>query len=244
MTIYPPISLLNKLQMDVSTRFTKFIDNISLSDAQKNDGATKRASVCSVLNAKYYSSSSGTANSFYVGSWGKGTRTRPPRDVDVLFSLPSDVYERFQKVIGNKQSQLLQEIRSTLRASFPNTDIRGDGPVVMVPFQTYAVELLPALKLNTGQYWIPITSGGGSYKTFDPDAELKNVKESNDKTNNNTRDLIRMMKCWQSNCSVLLKSFHIELLSVNFLSQSKQSRRLLPLRCRLAGRLRLARRNQ
>jgi hypothetical protein len=61
--------------------------------------------------------------------------------------------------------------------------------------------------------------GWGSYKTFDPDAELKNVSDSNGKTNNNTRDLIRMMKCWQSNCSVPLKSFTLELTSVNFLAQ-------------------------
>jgi hypothetical protein len=89
----------------------------------------------------------------------------------------------------------------------------------VVPFTTYAVELLPAFKLQNGQYWIPITSDGGSYKNFDPDAELRNVKESNDKTNNNTHDLIRMMKCWQSYCSVPLKSFYIELLAVNFLNQ-------------------------
>src|SRR5262249_2314143 len=118
-----------------------------------------------------------------------------------------------------KQSQLLQEMRAALRVPFPNTDIRGDGPVVKVPFASYAVELLPALKLKSGQYWIPITSNGGSYKTFDPDAELKNIQDSNDKTNNNTRDLVRMMKRWQSFCSVPLKSFFIELLAVDFLNQ-------------------------
>ena len=205
--------------MDVSNRFERFLSNITLSDPQKKDGATKRESVCAVLNAKYYNTNSGTANSIYVGSWGKGTRTRPPRDVDLLFSVHSDVYHRYEKVTGNKQSQLLQEIRSALLTRFPNTDVRGDGPVVLVPFGTYAVELLPAFKLQSGQYWIPITANGGSYKTFDPDAELKNVKDSNDKTNNNTRDLIRMMKCWQSYCSVPLKSFHLELLAVNFLNQ-------------------------
>lgn len=207
------------MNMNVSERFETFLNNITLTDAQKKDGATKRESVCEVLNAKYFNSKSGTANSFYVGSWGKGTRTRPPRDVDILFSLPSDVYHRFEKVAGNKQSQLLQEVRSALRASFPNTDIRGDGPIVLVPFATYAVELLPAFKLQSGQYWIPITTNGGSYKTFDPDAELKNIKDSTDRTNNNTRDLVRMMKGWQSYCSVPLKSFYLELLAVNFLNQ-------------------------
>jgi hypothetical protein len=217
MTVHPPIGSLVATRMEVAERFGKFLDNITLSDAQQKDGATKRESVCSALNTKYYSSSSGTANSFYVGSWGKATRTRPPRDVDVLFSLPWDVYYRFEPVSGNKQSQLLQEVRTALQASFPRTSIRGDGPVVIVPFQSYAVELLPALKLSMGQYWIPITSGSGSYKTFDPDAEFSNVKHSNTVTNNNTRDLIRMMKCWQSYCSVPLRSFHLELLSVDFL---------------------------
>jgi hypothetical protein len=146
--------------MNVSERSSKFLTNITLTDAQKSDGATKRANVCSVLNAKYYSSSSGTTSSFYVGSWGKGTRTRPPRDVDVLFVLPYAVYQRFERATGNKQSQLLQEIRAALQASFPRTSIRGDGPVVMVPFQSYAVELLPAVRLQSGQYWISITKDG------------------------------------------------------------------------------------
>ena len=52
--------------MDVSARFQALLDNITLTDAQKKDGATKRESVCAVLNTKYYSSSSGTAHSFYV----------------------------------------------------------------------------------------------------------------------------------------------------------------------------------
>jgi Second Messenger Oligonucleotide or Dinucleotide Synthetase domain len=92
------------------------LENITLSDAQKTDGATKRESVCRVLNNKYYNSNSGTANSIYVGSWGKGTRTRPPRDVDMLFSLPLEVYHRFEKVSGNKQSQLYRKsVPSSLR---------------------------------------------------------------------------------------------------------------------------------
>lgn len=205
--------------MGVSERFTTFLSNIRLTDAQKTDGATKRESVCSALNWKYYSSTSGTNNSFYVGSWGKLTRIRPPRDVDVLFKLPNSVYERFQGKTGNKQSQLLQEVKNVLVASFPKTDIRGDGPVVLVPFQSYAVELLPAFVLTSGQYWIPITANGGSYKTFDPDAEIKHINDSNGKTNNNTLDLVRMLKCWQAHCSVPLKSFYLELLAVKFLDQ-------------------------
>ncbi|MFN4140292.1 SMODS domain-containing nucleotidyltransferase [Aestuariivirga sp.] len=205
--------------MSVADRFKTLLSNITLSQVQLDDGSTKRGSVCAPLNAKYYSSSSSTDNSQYVGSWGKYTRIRPPRDVDVLFRLPYSVFERYELKIGNKQSQLLQEIKLELQKSFPRTEIRGDGPVVAVPFQTYSVELLPGFKLQNGQYWIPITTGGGTYKNFDPEAESSHIQASNSKWNNNTRDLIRMLKCWQSYCSVPLKSFYLELLAVNFLDQ-------------------------
>lgn len=193
--------------MEVNERFDHLLINITLTDAQKADGATKRQSVCSVLNRRYYNSESGTSNSIYVGSWGKGTRTRPPRDVDVLFELPLSVYQRLQARNGNKQSQLLQEVKTTLAASFSRTDIRGDGPVVMVPFQSYAVELLPAFRLTNGRYWIPITAKGGYYKEFDPKAEQDKIAASNTQRNNNTRDLIRMVKCWQKSVLCQLSRF-------------------------------------
>ncbi|MBM3552614.1 MAG: nucleotidyltransferase [Alphaproteobacteria bacterium] len=162
--------------MSTADRFNRFLSNICLTDAQKTDGVTKRESVCRALNANYYASSSGTANSRYVGSWGKTTRIRPPRDVDVLFELPTSVYNRFEGRTGNKQSQLLQEVKTVLSATFPNTNIRGDGPVVMVPFVSFAVELLPAFRLTNDRFWIPVTADGGKYVTTDPDAELQHIK--------------------------------------------------------------------
>jgi hypothetical protein len=204
--------------ISVSKRFEQLLDNIALTTSQTADGTTKRGSVCKVLNFKYWSSNSETDNSFYIGSWGKYTRIRPPRDVDVLFKLPKSVYDRFQLRSGNKQSQLLQEVKDALKASFPKTDVRGDGPVIKVPFQSFAVELVPAFPLTTGKYYIPITKNGGSYKEFDPDAEYEAVKTSNTNTKENTRELIRVMKCWQGYCSIPLKSFCIEILAVDFLS--------------------------
>jgi hypothetical protein len=152
-----------------------------------------------------------------VGSWGKSTQIRPPRDIDILFVLPYSVYQRYEQVSGNKQSQLLQEVKRVLSATYPNTSMRADGQVVLVPFSSYNVEVVPAFVLNNGQYWICNTNDGGKYETTDPDAEIEKVKKSNDATNGNTRNLIRMMKCWQGYCNVSLKSFCIELLVIEFL---------------------------
>jgi len=209
--------------MSVSKRFSTFLENIKLTDTQKSNGAARRESVIRVLNKRYWNSESGTSNSSFVGSWGKHTRIRPPRDVDVLFELPRSVYDRFQQRSGNKQSQLLQEIKAELTSSFPNTAIRGDGPIVLVPFTAYNVELIPAFALQGGGHWICMTNNNGHYKKADYDAEIAAIAKSNTDTSNNTRDLVRMMKCWQANCNVPLKSFYIELLAVAFLSGWRNS---------------------
>lgn len=203
--------------MSVSKRFSAFLENITLTQAQLDAGKERRESVVRILNNHYWGSNNKTANSKFVGSWGKYTRIRPPRDVDVLFKLPNSVYDRFENRTGNRQSQLLQEVKGVLSTSFPKTAIKGDGPVVKVPFSSYDVELIPAFLLQSGRYWICMTESGGYYKTADYDAESETIQESNQSSNDKTRHLIRMMKCWQGYCNVPIKSFWIELLVVDFL---------------------------
>jgi len=202
--------------MSVSDRFTTFLSNISLTVDQKTRGAERKDAVVKALNAHYWGSTSNTANSTYVGSWGKFTRMRPPRDVDVLFTLPASVYNRFQLRSGNKQSQLLQEVKNVLSNTFDRTAIRGDGPVVIVPFTAYSVEVIPAFSATAGGHLVCFTDGGGHYERADYAAEAASIKNSND-TTKNTRDLVRMMKRWQGYCSVPIKSFYLELLAVEFL---------------------------
>jgi hypothetical protein len=207
--------------MGVTARFETFLFNITLTDAQIKAGGDRREAVVGALNQNYYKSSHKTANSLYIGSWRKFTRIRPPRDVDVLYTVPKSVYDRYQQRSGNKQSQLLQEIKGVLLAEFPNTNIKGDGPAVIVPFSAYNVELIPTFKLTDGKYWVCMTANGGSYKVADYDAEANQMSTSNTNTKGNTRDLVRIMKCWQGYCSVLIKSFWLELLAVQFLDSWK-----------------------
>jgi hypothetical protein len=204
--------------MNVSARFNGFLSNIAITQTQLDDGITKHTGVRSCLNSRYWSISSGYSNSMLVGSWGKATRVRPVRDIDVLFVLPYSVYQRFERVSGNKQSQLLQEVKSVLTAKYNSTKMRGDGQVVVVPFASQPIEVLPAFKLDNGRYWICNTHDGGSYKTIDPDVDIKTIVDSDSASNGNTRHLARMLKKWQENCSVELKSFILELLSVEFIS--------------------------
>jgi hypothetical protein len=215
----PVLPVLHKW-IAVRPRFEQFHRNLMLTPLQTQDAQTKRAGVVNRLNRHYYGSSSETANSFMIGSWGKNTAIRPPRDVDLYFILPDAVYYRFQNYVWNRQSALLQEVKGVLSGTYPNTDMRGDGQVVLVRFDSYAVEVVPAFRLTTGHYWICDTNNGGSYKVTNPPAEASYIETVDAANNRNLRPLIQMLKAWQSYCSVPLKSFQLELLAAAFLQQS------------------------
>ena len=133
----------------VIRHFEQLLRELELKDPERLDAEGKAERIAKSLFAKYYPNQTFTAWSYVkVGSYGKGTATRPRTDLDMLFVLPSDVYTRVEALTGNKQSQLLQEVRRTLLFTFPNTEISADGQAVVAPFQTYNVDIVPAFRFS------------------------------------------------------------------------------------------------
>ncbi|MBM3358113.1 MAG: hypothetical protein FJY54_10350 [Betaproteobacteria bacterium] len=98
---------------------------------------------------------------------------------------------------------------------------QGDGQVVVVRFESYAVEVVPAFLLQNGRYWICDTHDGGRYKETDPRAEAVHIETADQANARNLRPLIRMLKAWQADCSVPITSFQLELLATDFLGKSQ-----------------------
>ncbi len=207
----------------VTKRFQTFQDNLSLTANQVEDGQTKYKGVVSCLNAAYWGHNSETQNAFFIGSCAKDTRIRPPRDVDLYFVLPLAVYQRFEAYGSsvNKQSALLQEVKSKLLATYGSSSIKGDGPVVLADFTSYNVEIVPAFlyDANDHSYYVCDTKNSGRYITTKPLHEVHAIQAADARNNYNVRRLIRMLKCWQASCSVPIKSFYLELLAIDFLDQ-------------------------
>jgi Second Messenger Oligonucleotide or Dinucleotide Synthetase domain len=204
----------------VRRRFRALHSNLQLTPEQTADGKTKYRGVVSALNRNYWGTSSETNYLELVGSWAKGTPVRPPRDVDFIFELPVAVYHRFEQRTGNKQSQLLQEVRDVLSATYPQTAIRGDGQVVVIPFNTYGIEVAPGFPANGGGYLICDTNNGGRYKWVHPAAELTEFNAFDARFAGNVRKLSQMLKQWQRHCNVPIKSFQIEALVKETLAHS------------------------
>ncbi len=205
----------------VTRRFDQFIGKIGVSQSRIDDGVRKQAGIRSCLNRYYWGVSSETANSMLIGSWAKSMIAGQSSDIDLLFLLPAAIYFNYEQRSGNKQSQLLQEVRGVLsdQGKYQNTDINGDRQVVIVNFDSIPVEILLAFTCQDGSLIICDTKHGGYYKVTDPISELADLEASDTKWNGNTRALAIMGKRWLQNRDVKgLKAFMVERMAVEFLA--------------------------
>jgi hypothetical protein len=204
--------------------FEQFLGELELKVAERQDAEGKADRIARSLFSKYYPNQVFDAGSYVkVGSYGKGTATRPRTDLDMLFLLPWAVYTRIEALTGNQQSQLLQEVRRAVLVSFPSTEIRADGQAIVAPFQTYNVDIVPAFRFVggelAGQYLIANTPDGGRWRLSNPVAEYNWLRQTDAATAGKATHLIKMLKAWKRECNVEIKSICLEVLANVFVTQ-------------------------
>ena len=175
------------------------------------------------LNKDFRGSTSETANSRYVGSYGRGTAIHGS-DFDMLFELPFSVYDQYNRYRGNGQSAFLQGIRRSIQQRYPNTRIGGDGQVVVVRFlDGMKFEVVPAFGNRDGSYTYPNAKQGGSWKQTNPKPEIEAVRHGNELTNGNLIRLCRMMRAWRKKWEVPIGGLLLDTLAYQFM-MSRQYR--------------------
>ncbi|MBK6914964.1 MAG: hypothetical protein IPH11_15385 [Ignavibacteriales bacterium] len=202
--------------------FDKFLENIKLTQSQREDAKTKYDGVCEKLHNYYYEDTEYNGSTkLLIGSYGKKTNIRPARDVDVIFKMPDEKFDQYNNA-SNGQSNLLQKIRSILEEKYPNTAIKVFEKVVVVEFSEskHNVELLPAFEQEDKKFKIPNSSQCGSWEIWNPRAEIDKINTSDIRNDGRTRRLVRMIKKWSERCSINLKSYIIENLSMKFLDDN------------------------
>lgn len=201
----------------MASDFEKFCNNLIITNV--GDISKRYRTITWRLNKQYYGSESETANSLYVGSYGRDTAISGAHDMDMIFILPYDVYNRFNIRSGNKQSALLQEVRASLQITYPATHIRGDGQVVVVKFADYMrFEIVPVFAATGGGYVYPDTNNGGSWEFTNPLPEMNALKIRNNITNGNLRRLCRMARAWRRCNNVDISGLQIDTFAYNFMA--------------------------
>ena len=89
--------------MSVADWFGTFCENIRISNDNESTIRTRYHQITKRINLEYYDSTSDTAHSLYIGSYGRDTEVYTS-DIDILVQLPYATYEKFNAYSSNGQS--------------------------------------------------------------------------------------------------------------------------------------------
>ena len=202
--------------MGLGDWFSTFCANIRVQDggtiSKRYKAITRR------LNTDFWDTDSETSHSLYVGSYGRNTATQGFSDLDMVFELPFALYSQYNKHTGNGQSALLQAVRNSMRKTYSNSSIGGNGQVVVVSFQDgITFEVVPVFTNKDRSYTYPDSNKGGSWKITNPRPEIEAIRARNNVCNNNLIPLCRMMRSWKNKWAVPIGGLLIDTLAYQFI---------------------------
>lgn len=203
--------------MSVSENFSNFCSALRMSSKTTTDIQNRCKKITKRINLDYYNNESEKLNSFYVGSYGRGTEINTS-DIDIIIVLPFSTYSKFNSYTGNGQSALLQEVKKILQKTYSTSYTKADGQVIGINFTDgIDFEILPSFINKNSSYTYPDSNNGGSWKVTDPKKEIAEINDLNKKTNKNLKKLCRMVRAWKKTCNVPMSGILIDTLAYKFL---------------------------
>jgi len=115
--------------MGIGEDFKTFCNHLIVGNS--DDVEIRCKAITKRLNIDFWDSYSDINHRLYVGSYGRDTAIGVS-DLDVIFILPYLIYVRYSNYQYNGQSALLQSVKKSISKAYPNTDIGGDGQVVVI----------------------------------------------------------------------------------------------------------------
>lgn len=205
--------------MGLLNDFETFCSNIkldNLADMKKTTGE-----IAKKLNKSYYALDNETELHMYiVGSVGRNTAISGSSDLDILFDLPASIYSQYNAYSDNGQSALIQDVKKVLKEKYPNTDIRGDGQVVVIAFNKYTIELVPGFKQSDNRFKYPDTHDGGSWKYTDPLSEQSACADCETESEGKYFDFCHIIRSWKNNIGFKMGGLLIDTLVYDFFNEN------------------------
>ena len=202
--------------MGLADWFSTFCSTLQVQD--RGTISTRYKAITRRLNTDFWTTTSDTTHSLYVGSYGRNTAIHGFSDLDMVFELPSALYYQYDAHKGNGQSALLQTVRSSMQKTYSSSDVGGDGQIVAVSFKDgITFEVVPVFTNQSGGYTFPNANVGGSWKTTKPRPEIEAIRVRNVACKNNLVSLCRMARAWKTEWKVPIGGLLIDTLAYQFI---------------------------
>lgn len=206
--------------MDVEQIFQEFINNLTVENQESIEH--QFAKVTKRLNTDFHELDSNSENGLYIGSYGRNTAIKGISDLDMIFELPKTLFSKYDNREGNKQSQLLQDVKESLIKSYSQSKVRGDGQVVVVEFTKDYIEVCPAFRESDNTFTYPDSREGGKWKKTNPIPEAETSIDYNEECNGNFVNLCRIVRAWKNKCGVKINGLLIDTFVFDFFKQNEE----------------------
>ena len=198
--------------MSTADLFSQFIENLAIGSIESI--RLRYGELTAALNKTFRNTESKAANTLQVGSFGRKTGINGISDLDMIYIMPKSSWDAYQE---NKQSKLLQDVKSSILNRYPRTNVRVDRLVVTVTYLNFQVEVQPVFEQGDGTFLYPDTKNGGSWKITKPREEMTAFAALDVEKNANLRRLCRMARSWRNKHGVVMGGLLVDTLAYNFL---------------------------
>jgi Second Messenger Oligonucleotide or Dinucleotide Synthetase domain len=193
--------------------FDKFRQRLELSDPEKKDAARRHTDVRDCIRGGF-----DLKTDFLSGSYRRHTKTKPLKDVDIMFVLGDKEKWRRDKT----PAEMLDAFEQRLKKQF--SDVECCRRAVTVEFEknyypeghdgkVLSIDALPAFECGGGNYEIPDKITGIWIKT-NPDKHGEQATAKNKELDGRWVPLVKMAKGWnRANGKPIKPSFLIEVMA-------------------------------
>jgi hypothetical protein len=188
------------VMLTVDEAFRKFKSRLELNDREQKNASARHTEVREYLVTKF-----AIDRSFLTGSYARYTKTKPLKDIDILFVLkesekdyrseaPSVVVGDFFDALADKYG------KNALRKQSRSVNL--DFGVVIdaednTDYRIVSVDVVPAFA-ESNDYEIPDDDTGGWIKT-NPEIHARKATTAHQAYSNEWKGLVRMVKYWNNN---------------------------------------------
>jgi hypothetical protein len=196
--------------------FEKFRQRLELSDTEQKDAARRHADLRACIRSGF-----AIKNDFLSGSYRRHTKTKPLKDVDVMFVLGET--ENWRR--GRVPTETLQAFEAHLKTKYTGKDQVGIGRrSVTVELEknwypedhegkVLSIDAVPAFELSGGVYEIPDKITGTWIKT-NPETHREQATAKNKELDGYWVPLVKMIRGWnRANGRPIRPSFLVEVMA-------------------------------
>jgi len=208
-----------KKNLTAAQKLKIFVDNLQINNQTTINRRFKK--IAQKINAEYWNLKSESRNTYYIGSYGRGTAIKSNGNINILVVLNPEYFQEIDSYEGNGQIHLLKELKGKMIDIFPETVMKEEEKgEIIIPFKDgLIIEIIPAFLNPRGNYYYPNISDGGSWNEFNPIKEIEVINSMNYEYAGKIKHLAKMMRAWKYTNDVFLPGMLLDTLVMDFMEE-------------------------